>query len=68
MKKYYVMFKWRDFADNENFETKEFSSLHKANNFATKLKKDNRKLIKKYGIDGIYNPFYDIEIIESESK
>ena len=67
MKKYYVMFKWRDFFENENFETKEFTSKYKALNFKKKIEKETRFLIRKYGRMGIYNPFYDIELIESES-
>ena len=68
MKKYYVMFKWKDFFGNESFETKTFDNKHKALNFKNKIEKETKSLIRKYGRHGIYHPFYEINLIESELK
>ena len=65
--KYTVFFKWRDFFDDEHFETKEFKSYYKAYNFMQKLKRETRSLVRKYGRSGVYNPYYDISILEEEN-
>lgn len=65
--KYYVMFKWRDFFENENFETKEFTSKYKALKFKVKIERETQSLIKRYGRVGIYKPFYDVVLVESEN-
>ena len=41
-----------------------FESEYKALNFMSKIKKSTRRLIKKYGKNGIYHPFYEITLIE----
>lgn len=68
MNVYYVMFKWRDFYEDEHFETKEFTSLYKALKFKNKIEKETEKLIRRYGRQGIYHPFYDISIVGGRTQ
>lgn len=68
MKKYLVSFKWRDLNYDENKETKEFTSKHKAIDFKNKIEKKTEKLLKVYGKVGIYNPYYDINFTEVRIK
>ena len=62
--KYAVFFKWRDLYEEEKNEVKIFQSKKKAEKFERKIRNETKGLINKYGLNGLYHPFYDICLVE----
>ena len=62
--KYYVSFNWLDLDGELKYEKKEFPNKQKAEKFYNSIRYTNKLLIKKYGVDGIYHPYFNIELEE----
>lgn len=64
--KWCVSFKWYDLFCCITTEVKKFNSEKEARTFYNKIRKETRVLLRKYGRNGIYHPYFNIIIYQGE--